>query len=91
MQPTTTGRLVHIDPATNRATDTIAIGNNPIAVAAGPAGVWVANRGDGTVWRIDPDTMRVSLRTSAHGRPTELATRRRARSSSTGHRTPMSR
>ena len=74
VQPTTTGRLVHIDPATNRATDTIAIGNNPIAVAAGPAGVWVANRGDGTVWRIDPDTMRVSLRTSAHGRPTELAT-----------------
>ncbi len=38
-----------------------------------PTGVWVANRGDGTVWRIDPDTNAVSLKTSAHGKPTDLA------------------
>ena len=28
--------------------------NEPNAVAVAPTGVWVANRGDGTVWRIDP-------------------------------------
>jgi YVTN family beta-propeller protein len=71
--PTTSGRLVRIDPATNEATETIPVGNKPNAVAVAPTGVWVANRGDGTVWRIDPDTNLVSLRTSAHGAPTDLA------------------
>jgi len=74
----TSGRLVRIDPTTNE-TETIPIGNEPIAVAVGPTGVWVANRGDGTVWRIDPETNLVSLRSSAHGEPTDLAvTDRRA-------------
>jgi branched-chain amino acid transport system substrate-binding protein len=71
--PTTSGRLVRIDPATNSPTETIVVGNKPNAVAVAPTGVWVANRGDGTVWRIDPDTNAVSLRTSAHGAPTDLA------------------
>ncbi|HEY5873170.1 MAG TPA: protein kinase [Gaiellaceae bacterium] len=71
--PTATGRLVRIDPTTNDATDTIPVGNEPNAVSVAPTGVWVANRGDGTVWRIDPNTNVVSLKTSAHGKPTDLA------------------
>jgi len=71
--PTATGRLVRIDPAANEATNTIAVGNEPNAVAANASGVWVANRADGTVWKIDPRTNLVSLKTSAHGKPTDLA------------------
>ena len=71
--PTTTGRLVRIDPSTNDVAKTIPVGNAPNAVAVGPTGVWVANRADGTVWRIDPMTNAVSLKTSAHGEPTDLA------------------
>ncbi|HEX4747801.1 MAG TPA: protein kinase [Gaiellaceae bacterium] len=71
--PTTSGRLVRIDPETNGTTATIPIGNEPNAVAVSPTGVWVANRADGTVWRIDPTTNAVSLKTSAHGEPTDLA------------------
>ena len=36
--------------------DTIDVGNGPIAIAAGEGAVWVANRQDGTVSRIDPAT-----------------------------------
>jgi YVTN family beta-propeller protein len=71
-EPQTTGRLVRIDPTKNEPVGTIPIGNEPNAVASGPTGVWVANRGDGTVWRIDPRTNVVSLRASAHGKPTDL-------------------
>ena len=53
--------------------ETIPVGNEANAVAVGPTGVWVANRGDGTVWRVDPRTDVVSLKTSAHGKPTDLA------------------
>ena len=34
----------------------IDVGNGPQGIAAGAGGVWVANRLDGTVSRIDPDT-----------------------------------
>ena len=71
--PTATGRLVRIDPATNAVAETIPVGNGPNAVAVAPTGVWVTNRGDGTVWRIDPHTNVVSLKASAHGKPTDLA------------------
>ncbi len=71
--PTTNGRLVRIDPTTNESSETIQVGNEPNAVAVAPTGVWIANRGDGTVWRIDPRTNLVSLKTSAHGEPTDLA------------------
>jgi hypothetical protein len=38
----------------------IRVGDRPVAVAAGPSGVWVVNRQDATVWRIDPATDRVT-------------------------------
>jgi branched-chain amino acid transport system substrate-binding protein len=71
--PATNGRLVRIDPTTNEPSEAIQVGNEPNAVAVAPTGVWIANRGDGTVWRVDPNTNLVSLKTSAHGEPTELA------------------
>src|SRR5262245_46455233 len=54
--PETTGRLVRIDPSSNRATDTTAVGNEPNSVAVGRSGVWIANRKDATLWRVDPNT-----------------------------------
>jgi DNA-binding beta-propeller fold protein YncE/predicted Ser/Thr protein kinase len=70
---TTGGSLVRIDPRTGRVADQIAVGNDPSAVAADAAGVWVANRGDTTVWRIDARTNGVMLRIPAHGVPADLA------------------
>ena len=37
----------------------IPVGDEPAAVAVGAGAVWVANAGDGTVWRIDPVTYEV--------------------------------
>ena len=70
--PKTTGRLVRIDPSTNRATETIAIGNRPSAIAAGEGGVWVANGDDSTVWRVDPATNEVEYKVSSHGTPADI-------------------
>ena len=47
---------------TNRAVETIQVGNFPVAIASGPGGVWVANQGDGTVDRIDAVTGDVTKR-----------------------------
>jgi branched-chain amino acid transport system substrate-binding protein len=71
--PSTTGRLVRIDPASNRVADVVSIGNEPSAVAVAESGVWVADRESGRVARIDPATGRVELDASAHGKPVELA------------------
>ena len=53
------GILSRVDPGAGRVTATIDVGNGPIAVAAGPKEVWVANSRDATVSRIDPATDRV--------------------------------
>jgi serine/threonine-protein kinase len=70
--PETSGRLVRIDPATNRPVNTIPVGNDPVAVAAVGSGVWVANRADSTVWRIDPATNEVELKAATHGAPADI-------------------
>ena len=44
--------MTRIDPGTN-STRQIAVGEEPVAVAADEQAVWVANAGDGTVF-IDP-------------------------------------
>ena len=40
----------------HRADTPITVGGSPSAIAVGAGGVWVANRGDDTVVRIDPST-----------------------------------
>jgi streptogramin lyase len=43
----------------NRIVATIAVGREPIAVAVGAGGVWVANAIDRSVVRLDPRTNRI--------------------------------
>ena len=69
----TSGVLVRVDPGNDRVVARVAVGNGPSALAADANGVWVANHADGTVWRIDAQTNRIVLRTSAHGTPADLA------------------
>jgi peptide/nickel transport system substrate-binding protein len=52
----------------------IGVGNGPAAVAVGEGAVWVANRDDGTVSRIDPATNAVSDTVGVGGSPTAIAT-----------------
>lgn len=47
--------VARIDPRANEVSQ-IRVGRDPIGVAAGPEGVWVTNRRDGTIGRIDPAT-----------------------------------
>ena len=47
------GRLIRIDPASNRVTSSVAVGDGPAAVAADDRRIWVASYKDGTLWRGD--------------------------------------
>jgi serine/threonine-protein kinase len=69
------GVLVRIDPTTNRANGTVAIGEGPAGVDAKPDGVWVAAYRDGTLWRVDPKTL-AATRVSSIGAPRDVATYR---------------
>ena len=60
-----------IDPDGGRITDEYRVGHGPQAVAAGAGSVWVANRLDGTVSRIDRDEEIVTI--DVGGEPTGLA------------------
>jgi DNA-binding beta-propeller fold protein YncE/tRNA A-37 threonylcarbamoyl transferase component Bud32 len=71
--PPTSGVLVRVDPGNDRVVARVAVGNGPSAVAADANAVWVANHADGTVWRIDPRSNRILLRSSAQGAPADLA------------------
>ena len=48
------GIVVTVDPASGTLEDRVPVGANPDAIAAGAGAIWVANRADGTVSRIDP-------------------------------------
>jgi DNA-binding beta-propeller fold protein YncE len=48
------GSLLRIDPTVNRVMATIPVGLDPNGIAVGAGLLWVANQGDGTVTRIDP-------------------------------------
>ena len=50
--------MARIDTVTETVT-TVQVGDFPTAVAVGHGSVWVANAGDGTVSRIDPETRRI--------------------------------
>jgi YVTN family beta-propeller protein len=58
---------VRIDPATYQTVAAVAVGTDPAAVAASGGLVWVANRQDGTVTVIDPDTNQVQETIPASG------------------------
>jgi DNA-binding beta-propeller fold protein YncE len=48
-----------IDPAKNRVTTLVHVGGQPTAVVAGFGGVWVLNKGPGTLTHIDAHSRRV--------------------------------
>jgi streptogramin lyase len=50
-----TGLLVHLDPRRNRPLGPpLRLGHDPAAITAGAGAIWVVNRADGTLSRIDP-------------------------------------
>src|SRR6185312_5795483 len=65
------GRLLRIDPASNRVTSSVAVGDGPAAVAVGSGRVWVASYRDGTLWQLDPGSGGLT-RVAAVGRPVAL-------------------
>jgi YVTN family beta-propeller protein len=66
------GVVVRIDPATNRATDTAAVGEGASAVAASRGGVWVAAYRSGTLWRVNPKTL-AATQVTANGAPQDVS------------------
>jgi DNA-binding SARP family transcriptional activator len=50
--------VARIEEGGNRIESYAGVGTDPVAVAVGVGGVWVANAGDGTVTRLDPVTGR---------------------------------
>ena len=70
--PTTAGRLMAIDPATNKVAATARVGAEPSAVAAGAGRIWVTTLGDDGLWLIDPKTLGVQ-RIAANGYPVGVA------------------
>ena len=48
--------VARIDPAGTRVESYTTVGRDPVAIAIGLGGVWVANAEDGTVTRLDPTT-----------------------------------
>ena len=61
--------MTRIDPG-SLSTHTITVGAGPTGIAAGAGAVWVANRLEKTVSRIDPETRTVT-RTIPVGNPPE--------------------
>jgi YVTN family beta-propeller protein len=62
------GRLVRIDPASNRVLSSVAVGDGPEGVAVGSGRVWVASFREGSLWQVDPTTGAVT-KIPAVGRP----------------------
>jgi len=69
-----TGRLLRIDPQSDRVTNTVDVGSNPSGVAFGDQNVWVSTVGDSNVWRIDPGTFEAKD-FAANRRPLGVAVR----------------
>jgi YVTN family beta-propeller protein len=64
------GRLVRIDPAANRVTKTLAVGQDPSGIAVGAGSVWLTSLPDAVLWRVDPktsDTTRISVGVTPFG------------------------
>ena len=47
------GRLIRIDPRTNKLTKEVAVGAGPTGVAVAPGSIWVTSLADADVWRVD--------------------------------------
>jgi streptogramin lyase len=72
VEPSASGRLVRIDPATNAVGNAVGVGAGPQGVAVGSGRVWIASFDDSTLWQFDPRTGALTKR-SAVGRPDGVA------------------
>jgi YVTN family beta-propeller protein len=61
------GYVQRVDPTSLQVEKTVDVGNDPAAIAAGAGFVWVANKADGTVTRIDPTTLVTATLPVGHG------------------------
>ena len=68
ISPTTTGRLIQIDPKTMAVHRTVPFGASPTGVAVGAGRVWMTTYGDASIWSVDPRTL-TGVRIAAHGNP----------------------
>jgi YVTN family beta-propeller protein len=66
------GVLVH-DITGGQEDVPITVGTQPDSIVVAPSGVWVANRGDGTLSRIDQESLQVETTVDLGGAPTGLA------------------
>ncbi|MDP9066888.1 MAG: hypothetical protein M3N53_00890 [Actinomycetota bacterium] len=60
-------------PVAGPVMTTIRVGESPVSIASTATAVWVANSGDGTISRIDPDTKEVVATVEVGGSPEEVA------------------
>jgi streptogramin lyase len=65
------GRLLRIDVGSNRVTASRAVGDGPVAVAAGSGRVWVASYRDATLWQFEPASGE-TVKIPAIGRPFDV-------------------
>lgn len=56
------GRVLGVDARTGRIEKRRTVGREPVAITAGAGGVWVVNRGDGTLTRFPTSTARARAR-----------------------------
>jgi streptogramin lyase len=67
------GRLLRIDPASNRVTESAPVGDGPTAVAVGSGRVWVTAYRDSSLWQLDPRGGGVA-KIATVGRPSAVTT-----------------
>jgi streptogramin lyase len=65
------GRLLQIDPASDRVTASTPVGDGADAVAVGSGRVWVASYRAGTLWQLDPGSG-TATSVPAFGRPHDV-------------------
>jgi YVTN family beta-propeller protein len=70
---TTAGRLVRIDPATNRVTARLRVGARPLGITYGARSLWVASSFSGEVVRVDPRRPKVLKRIDVGLSPYDVA------------------
>jgi YVTN family beta-propeller protein len=68
ISPSTTGRLIQIDPRTMAVQGTVPFGASPTGVAVGAGRVWMTTYRDASIWSVDPRTL-TGVRIAANGGP----------------------
>jgi YVTN family beta-propeller protein len=68
ISPSTTGRLIQIDPKRMAVRGTVQLGASPTGVAVGVGRVWMTTYRDASTWSVDPRSL-AGVRIAANGGP----------------------